>query len=108
MFSPGDLTALNLFCVGKVTGATGATTMKGGPVVVARTGAGVYTLTLQAGVSECDATLRTLSVTMRTSGTYNYVDTSDTVITVNTFAVDGTTATDKNFDFLLFNVPPGQ
>lgn len=100
----GQLCFLQAVCAGAVTGATGAITAGIGGFVAARTGAGVYTLTLGgAGVpaGEC-----VIAVTMRTSGTYNYIHTSNTVKTVNTFAVDGTTATDKNFDFVVYALPP--
>jgi hypothetical protein len=96
--------ALSPIAAGAVTGATGALTAGPfGQVVVARTGAGVYTLTLsaaaQVGAANCIC-----MITLRTSGTSNYVHTSATVKTVNTFAVDGTTATDKNFDFVIYSL----
>lgn len=90
---------------GAVTGATGALTSGPfGPVTVARTGAGVYTLTLGSGANAGSANC-VVMITLRTSGTSNYVHTSATVKTVNTFAVDGTTATDKNFDFIIYSIP---
>lgn len=102
-----DFQAIGLspIAAGAVTGATGALTAGPfGQVTVARTGSGVYTLTLtsaaQVGAANC-----LLAITLRTSGTSNYVHTSATVKTVNTFAVDGTTPTDKNFDFIIYALP---
>jgi hypothetical protein len=102
-----SLISLAAIAAGAVTGATGATTALEGPVVVARTGAGVYTLTLTpsaGGALSCAAANCVCMITLRTSGTSNYIHTSATVKTVNTFAVDGTTATDKNFDFVIYDL----
>lgn len=99
--------ALSPIAAGAVTGGTGALTAGPfGQVTVARSGAGVYTLTLassaQVGAANCIC-----MITMRTSGTYNYVHTSALIKTVNTFAVDGTTATDKSFDFVIYALTNG-
>lgn len=104
-----DFSQIGLFPIaaGKVTGATGATTGKQGVVTVARTGAGVYTLTLVAGSSGINANACLISLTLRESGVIRYADTSDTVKTVSSFAVDGATATDKNFDFIIWGLPTG-
>jgi hypothetical protein len=73
---------------------------------VASGGAGIYTLTLDddADAEECAvvATLRGA-----TSGVLRVVHTSDTVKTVNTFAVDGTTASARDFDFMVIRAPGG-
>lgn len=99
------LIGLSPIAAGTVTGTTGALTFGPfGSVVVARSGAGVYTLTLGANVQSAGTIA---IVTLGASGTYSYVDTSATVKTVRTFAVDGTTATDKNFSFAIFTVETG-
>lgn len=99
------LIGLSPIAAGSVTGTTGALTFGPfGSVTVARTGAGVYTLTLGSNVQSAGTVA---IVTMGASGTYSYVDTSGTVKTVRTFAVDGTTATDKNFSFAIFTVETG-
>ncbi len=65
----------------------------------AKSGTGVYTLTQD---EQIDAAEGCCIVTLRgASGTYKIDWTSDSVITVSTFAVDGTTATDKAFDFVI-------
>jgi hypothetical protein len=60
---------------------------------IARSGAGVYVVTLNGG--GVDSLQCQINVTFGTSCTFNVVHTSDTVKTINSFAVDGTTATDK-------------
>lgn len=104
---PGAFFQLNPVVAFNVTGGTGGITMKGGSgAIVARTGAGVYTVTFSGQAFPASESFGV--VTLRQSGTYSYVDTSDTVKTISTFAVDGTTATDKNFSVVIYYVPPGQ
>jgi hypothetical protein len=79
---------------GRVTGTTGVLT--GAGAVTARTGAGVYTVTLDQQVDQAQSTM---NLTLEASGVGKIVHTSDSVKTVSTFAVDGTTATDKDFNF---------
>jgi len=91
---------------GSVSGA-GAVVARAGQWSPARTSAGVYPITLQAG--GVDATQCVCTATLRgASGVIRVTQTSDLVKTVETFAVDGTTATDKDFDFAIDYLPPGQ
>lgn len=103
---PGSFVQKSAVAAGRVTGSSGATPLKAGDVAVARTGTGVYTLTagitIPLGGCVVDLTLQ------GNSGVISYVITSATVITVSTFAVDGTTATDKDFSFSIDYLPPGQ
>lgn len=72
---------------------------------LAKTGTGVYTCTLDqpADATECSA-----FATLRgASGIVRVTHTSDSVKTIETFAVDGTTATDKAFDILVLRAPGG-
>ena len=69
---------------------------------VAQTGTGVYTVTLADG--GVDATLCHIGLTLEASGTYSVAHTSDTVKTVSTFAVDGTTPTNKAFDVQIWSL----
>lgn len=87
------------YSAGAITGGTGAKLSGCAKVTPGRTGAGVYTLTTADAVPAAESIL---IVTVNTAaGQYQAVHTSDTVKTVTTFAADGTTATDKNFSFLL-------
>ena len=81
----------------KVTGATGVATMAKG-CATATTGAGVYTITLDKLL---DATERNAQVTCR-GGAFicRTVDTSDTVITVNTYDDTGAAA-NCDFDIMI-------
>jgi hypothetical protein len=93
-----------LLAAGKVSTA-GAVLSRTGMWVPARTGAGVYTITLPAPGSPAGANF--MSLTLNTAaGQCQIVDTSDTVKTVTTFAADGTTATDKNFSFEIWQIIP--
>lgn len=69
--------------------------------VLAKSDTGIYTCTLDQGV---DATECGILVQLETSGIAKYTHTSDTVKTIETFAVDGTTATDKAFTVLVFRI----
>lgn len=86
-----------------VTGTTGGYTL-------ARQSAGVFTLTAPVATNSTPiqfiAGVTIPVVVMQQSGTYSAVVTSATVITVSTFAVDGTTATDKNFSLIVYNRTP--
>lgn len=100
--------ALAPIAAGNITGTTGAATMIRGIVVPARSGAGVYTLTLTAGSSGINAnSCQVLAWLTNNSGIVQTANTSDTVKTVSTFAVDGTTATDKNFSFIIWGIETG-
>lgn len=72
----------------------------------ARTGAGVYTLTLDEAA---DAAACAVQITPRGAGTpvvAQVVHTSDTVKTVNLFdSATGATPTDSDFDFLVLRAP---
>ena len=68
-----------------------------------RTGAGVYTVTLDPAV-ECDATERIISVQSRTAAQYIVAqDTSDTVITLRGYNAGGA-ATNTDFDVSITRV----
>jgi hypothetical protein len=72
----------------------------------ARTGAGVYTVTLD---EPSDSAACAILVTMRTGGipcVAQVVHTSDTVKTINVFdSATGGVATDSAFDFLVLRAP---
>ncbi len=93
-----------IFAAGSV-GSDG-TAVWGAGAASAKSATGVYTLTLDQG---CDATQCAVLITKRDAGTkivFNVVQTSDTVKTVNAFsAVDGTTATDSAFDYMVLKAP---
>ena len=85
----------------------GAVVARAGRWGVSRSSAGVYVIALQEG--GVDATQCVCLATLRgASGCIRVDQTSDTSKTVSTFAVDGTTATDKDFDFEISYLPPGQ
>ena len=73
------------------------------------TNPGVYAFTLDAGVLGDGPQIPTLQMriigTLRTPGILQAVKTSTSVITINTFAVDGTTATNKAFDLVVYRSP---
>lgn len=85
-------------------GSMGATTVvwQAG-AKIAKSATGVYTATLDENVDAaacaCLATLRGVS------GIVRVTQTSDSVKTIETFAVDGTTAADKAFDLLIVRAP---
>ena len=87
-------------------GSMGATTpVWSSGCVLAKTGTGVYTCTLDR---EADATECAVIVSLRgNSGILQVVHTSDAVKTINAFAVDGITATDKAFDIMVIKKPQG-
>lgn len=92
-----------LHAFGSVQGSDGAI-VSGAGYASARTAKGDYAITLDIPV---DATQCSILTTLRgaTSGVTRVVHTSDSVKQVLTFAVDGTTATDLNFDFLVLRAP---
>lgn len=77
---------------------------------LAFTNPGVYLFTLDAGLPG-DGTgvvalaLRILATLRTGTGAIQAVKTGVTQITVNTFAADGSTATNKAFDLIVFRVP---
>lgn len=81
-------------CRGQCNGNHAALTqlVQGG--VLAAAGVGLYDLTLDQG---CNDSEMAASLTLKAPGQANIVSTSDTVKRISTFAVDGTTATDKAF-----------
>lgn len=90
-----------------VTGATGAA-VKARNCVTARTGAGVYTVT----VPDIDATDCIVMVSMRSTGVganAQVVHTSDIVKTINIFAVaaGANVATDMDFDVVIMKIASG-
>ena len=81
----------------KVTGGTGASTMAH-RCVSARTGQGVYTITLDLAL---DATERSIQITCLTADSMvSYVDTTDNVITVSTFD-NAAAAQDRDFNIVV-------
>lgn len=94
-----------LVAAGKID-TTGAKLSGVGNFTPARSGAGVYTLTLPApGVPEGEELL--IAVNNTAAGQIQIVSTSALVKTVTTFAADGTTATDKKFSFEIYSFLPG-
>lgn len=103
--TPTDLASQIVACGSVAT--DGSRVAGAGKFASARTGAGVYTVTLQEG--GVDSTQCVVNLSLRTaSGILRCTHTSDTVKTIEAFAVDGTTATDKAFDFEIKYLPPGQ
>jgi hypothetical protein len=93
-----------LLACGKVN--TDGTKLSGYGATPARTGAGVYTLTLGGpGVPEGEEEL--LVSNNSAAGQIQIQNTSATVKGVTSFAADGTTATDKKFSFEIWQIIPG-
>lgn len=102
-----------LVAQGQTTAANGSTYVVVGPlafqadIVIAKSGTGVYTITCNPfrgpqGLVYADVGLTTASGLARVDSA---VYTGDSlVITVKTFAVDGTTATDTPFSFQIIAV----
>jgi hypothetical protein len=88
---------------GSVLGSNGSK-VSGAGFSSARTAKGDYNVTLDLAV---DATECAILATIRgaTSGVCRVVQTSDSVKRVLTFLVDGTTAADLDFDFLVLRGP---
>lgn len=86
-----------------ITGTSGGYTLS-------RTSAGLFALTAPVATNETPtafvAGVTIPVVVMQQSGTYTAVITSATVITISTFAVDGVTATDKNFSIIVYARTP--
>ncbi len=98
---PGSLVA-----AASVVAGTGAATVARG-CVTARTGAGVYTVTLDQALDAADGVCM---ATVRGANpvALQVVHTSDTVKTVNGLALAaGQAATDADFDFVAFRVANG-
>lgn len=102
-----------LFAAGKTTAADASTyalsTPKAfqGDIVIAKSSTGVYTITINPfkgpqGNVNAVVSLTTASGIVRVDSTTYTGD--SLVITVKTFAVDGTTATDKAFSFIAWAV----
>lgn len=92
-----------LIAAGKID-TTGAVLSRTGSFTAARTGAGVYTLTLASALPEAEEELIVCNNTA--AGQIQIVATSTTVKTVTSFAADGTTATDKKFSFEIWQITP--
>lgn len=92
-----------IHAAGSIQGSDGAK-VSGAGFASARTGKGDYAVTLDVPV---DATECCIQATLRgaTSGVTRVVHTSDAVKQILTFAVDGTTATDLDVDFLVLRAP---
>lgn len=91
---------------GSVKGTSGLR-VSGAGFASARTGAGVYTLTLDEGVdsSECAILVTRRGAAAPADGTISVDHTSDTVKTVTCTAAG--VATDSDFDFVVLNCPAG-
>lgn len=105
-----DVASAVLIGMGRWTiAATVLTNVKtNGPVVTARSATGIVTLTTPTpgAVGSVAAAERKVSVSQEQFGACPTIAyTSDTVTTVNTFAVDGTTATDKNASWEVWLLP---
>lgn len=101
--SPDNIDAKFWAAAGGVVGGTGVAAIQRG-CAMARTGAGVYTMTLDR---EVDATECTIQVTPRQAAAaqYSVQHTSDTVKTISTFdAATGATPTDTTFDVLVIKL----
>ncbi len=70
-----------------------------------RTSAGIYVATLAQAIPSATCITKG-QIIGATSGVMRVVHTSDTVKTINTFAVDGTTATDLDFDCSFERIEP--
>jgi hypothetical protein len=93
---------------GSVAGGTGAR-VSGQGAASARTGAGVYTLTMDGiDAAEC-AIVATVRAAAGVGSTIDVVHTSDTVKTVHTFdvAAGANVATDHDFDFVVLRTNVG-
>jgi hypothetical protein len=109
----GDIAQEVKTAAGRYTIAAGVLTVvkQTGSVTVARTGAGVVTLTtpVPGALGSVAAAERRVVFSQEQFGSAPTVAyTSDTVTTVNTFAVDGVTATDKNGSFEIWQIQPSQ
>lgn len=104
-----NLSQLPVYSAGIVTIAGGVITSHKttGRIVAARTGAGVVTLTSQDELPAGETVVMT-QLTGATGSAPQVDDTSNSVKTVRTFAVDGTTATDKSFKYVIYSLPVAQ
>jgi len=96
---------INAVGLAAVTGSTGASIAAEG-CVSARTGTGVYTLTLSDQAATKNSNTACIATLVGTSGIVRVEETSTTVKTVKCFAVDGTTATDLDFNAVIFRDSP--
>ncbi len=93
---PASMVACGMITAGLVTAG-----LVQGQFAAAKTSTGVFTLTISADVGPCICL-----VSLGTAaGQIQCVKTSATVFTVTTFAADGTTATDKVYNFVIFAIP---
>ncbi len=78
-----------------------------GRITAARSSAGVVTLTSQDELPATE-TVTVIQLNGATGSAPQVDDTSNSVKTVRTFAVDGTTATDKSFKYIIYSLPVAQ
>jgi hypothetical protein len=105
-----DLGQRQLLGAGQVTVAGSAITgvWRTGNVVPARTGAGVFTLTCGPGTAAAEVMATISQATAGSAPTVTIANTGGVaVVTISTFAVDGTTATDKAFSYEVWGAVPG-
>ena len=87
---------------------TAASTFNSG-AAVARTGAGVFTLTMANALNAAACQVLVMKRDTGAGFPPSVADTSDTVKTVSTFdaTAGGATAADRNFDYEIWAVNPG-
>ena len=104
-----NLSQLPVYAAGIVTLGGGAITFQKttGRVVAARSGAGVVTLTSQDELA-ANESIVVIQLVGNTGSAVQVDDTSNTIKTVRTFAVDGVTATDKSFKYVIYSLPVAQ
>jgi len=107
MIAPANLGQRQLVGAGRYTISAGTLTsvVRTGLGIPARTGAGVVTLTTSQDIAAAERQAVCSQEQAGSAPTIAY--TSATVTTVSTFAVDGTTATDKNMSWELWQFVPG-
>ena len=76
------------------TGGAPPTTVTSRNCTVARTSAGIYTITLGTGIDSSQLKADVVLTTATNGTTFKLVDTSDTVKTLNVFDVQGNALTD--------------
>lgn len=86
-------------CAGRCNGTA---QVWGAECVIAKTATGVYTITCDRALAAADGVF---GISLEAVGTFSLAHTSDTVKTLSTFAVDGTTATDKAFNVRFMKRP---
>ncbi len=100
----GDLFQNAIHANGSVVGASGASASGNQFVTPARTGAGVYTLTLTEPIDAAECVILATLRTGALNANIHVVHTSDTVKTVNTGLA--AVATDEDFDYVIIRNGP--